>query len=150
MRLAVAAFAIAVCAFAGSVTASGKTIMQMPGPDVRLFLQVPPKKFGDLRRALLDFAAQEHLAESEFKNSPRGQGKQFFLLLHSDKYSFVFEKAADTRSLLVECYDLESDYARTQAKILQVPYETQSPFAHIMTRLKQRLRAFSPDISQER
>jgi len=113
-------------------------------------LRVPPEKLGDLRRVLTEFAAHEHLSEFKDVNAPRAQGKQFFLSLYSDKFTFIAEKALSARSVMIECSDLDSDYSRVQAQLLKLPYDSQSPFSKVVARLKQRLTIISPDISEER
>jgi hypothetical protein len=145
-------FVIAVCAgvLFGPMSVPAKTILQPPSPAARFFLSVPSEKFGDLRRILMDFAAREHLSQFKDVKAPRAQGKQFFLLLYSDKFSFVIEKSPRSRTFMIECLDLDSEYSRAQAQLLKVPYDTESPFGRIVARLKQRLKTVSPDISDER
>jgi hypothetical protein len=150
MRSFILIFTIAGGVLLGSLSAPARTIIHAPTPDVRLFLPVPPEKMDDLRRTLLDFAAQEQLSEFKDAPAPRAKGKQFFLSLNSDRFSFVFEKSVAARSLMVECYDRNSSFSREQAKLMKVPYETESPFGKIVARLKQRLKTVSSDVSEER
>lgn len=150
MKFRALLFLIAAGALLGSAAAPARTIIQAPQPDVRLFLPVPPAKLGELRRSLMNFAAQEHLSELRDVHAPRAQGKQFFLSLYSDKFSIIAEKTPGSRSTMIECTDLDSSYSRAQAQLLKVPYDTESPFGRMVIRLKERLKLISSDISEER
>ena len=130
-------------------TACAKTIVRMPAPTTRLFAVVPPEHLGNLKVLLLDFAVQEHLRQ--FKEyARRAKGKQFFLSLYSDDYSFVAERSFGSRAVLIECLDLDASSSRAMAEAYHTSYNTESPFGRIVGRLRARLEILSKAVSEKR
>jgi len=144
------AFLIAAVALLRPDATIAMTLVHFPPPDARLVLSVPPAKLGDLRRVLMDFAGHEHMSEFKDAHAPRARGKQFFLSLYSEKYSVVAEKTSGIESVMIECTDFDSSFSRAQAQGFKVPYDTESPFGRMVSRLKQSLKFISPDITEER